>query len=107
MPARCCAWSPPGVRGSIARIRIPRWRTALAVHPGLGTAAIERIGDAIQEPARRGGLALLVTGESAVAEPRRIVALQAERIAASHRIRQLPAMPGHRVGPVPVRSEEH
>src|SRR3954451_25284257 len=74
------------IAGIVARRR--GWR-ALAVDPRLPAAtAIERIGDAIQKPPRRGRLALLVAGEGAVAQARRIIALQAKRIASPDRLRR-------------------
>jgi hypothetical protein len=52
---------------------------------GVAAGVVEGILDTLQIPPRRGGLALLATGESAVAQARIIVALNAEGIAGADR----------------------
>src|SRR3954469_24619111 len=72
-----CIMAPPS--RSIARIRVARRRPPSAIDLRLAATGIERVGHAVQEASRSGGLALLIAGEGAVAEPGRIIALQTER----------------------------
>src|SRR4051812_47480123 len=97
---------PPIASTSLAGIVARRrgW-PALAVDARLAAAAIERIGDAIRKPPRRGRLALLVAGEGAVAQARRIIALQAKRIAGPDRLRRSHA--GDRQPPGSGESQKH
>src|ERR1700759_5290470 len=83
-PRLRCACSPPLGPPKSADMGKPRGSRAPAVGPWWPPPAVKWIGNAGQKPPRCAGLTLLIAGEGAVAETRKFVALQAERIAATH-----------------------
>src|SRR5882672_1212309 len=63
---------------------IDRTDPRAAIAAGIGIAGVVKgVLDAVEKPPRRAGLALLITCEGAVAQPRIFVALNAERVAAA------------------------
>src|ERR1700694_5984980 len=63
-------------------------RAGISARIGVAAGVVEGIFDTLQIPPRRGGRALLVTGERAVAQSRIFVALDAEGIAGADRPRR-------------------